>query len=341
MNRSRLHSLRNIAAVLLACAGFASCSQDELAEKDTSLPAGKYPLELTASIGEAVAAPATRGTAHGKWPYNTKFVLHYASSRQYPDEGNIIWSGTVLYICNIDANGTVNITDNWGYDVTPYWENSKETIYIYTGTDPLGYGDGWQSWTVETDQSDEGKLNESDYLVAYGAFAFRKDYTYTLPFRHLTSKITINLKQSDYLKAQDSDAVEVTLATKNEQWYIQGGFNGQPKEITMVGEGDKSRAQEIIPYKNPNQTDAGIYATYEAVLIPQQITGTGKTIQIKVGDAIYSYEIKCDKDKFSGGEEWIYDITVKENELEVSIDYKENIGWGTDGNTGSGEVELP
>lgn len=338
MNRNRLHSLRNIVAVLLACVGFASCSQDDLAEKDTSLPAGKYPLELTASIGEAIAAPATRGT----WPYNTKFPLHYARSRQYPDEGNINWSGTVPYICNIDTNGTVNITDARGDDVTLYWENSKETIYIYTGTDPLDYGNGGQSWTVETDQSDEGKLNESDYLVAYGAFAFRKDYTYTLPFRHLTSKITINLKQSDYLKEQDPDDVKVTLATNNEQWYIEGGFEGQPKEITMVGEGDKRRAQEIIPYKAPDPTAGDIYATYEAILIPQQITGTGKTIQIKVGDAIYNYEIKCDNGKFSGGEEWIYYITVKENELDVTVGgYNPSIDWGADGNTGSGEVELP
>lgn len=319
--------------------GFASCSQDELAEKDTSLPAGKYPLELTASIGEAIAAPATRGTAHGTWPYNTQLALHYVRSTQYPDEDNINWGS--WFICNIDANGTVNITDNWGYDVTPYWENSKETIYIYTGTYPLDYGNGWQSWTVETDQSDEGKLNESDYLVAYEAFAFQKDYTYTLRFRHLTSKITVNLKQSDYLKAQDPNSVKVTLGTKDEQWYIEGSFKGQPKEITMVGEGDKSRAQEIIPYKNPNNTDAGIYATYEAILIPQKITGTGKTIQIKVGDATYNYTIECPNGNFSGGEEWIYNITVKENELEVSIDYRENISWGTDGNTGNGEVELP
>lgn len=318
----------------------ASCSQDELAEKDTSLPAGKYPLELTASIGEAVATPATRGTAHDTWPYNTKFLLHYARSRQYPDEDNINWGGT-QYICNIDANGTVNITDAWGYDATPYWINSKETIYIYTGTDPLDYGDGGQSWTVETDQSDEGKLNESDYLVAYEAFAFQKDYTYMLHFRHLTSKITVNLKQSDYLKAQDPNSVKVTLNTKGEQWYIEGSFKGQPKEITMVGEGDKRRAQEIIPYKAPDPTAGDIYATYEAILIPQQITDTGKIIQIKVGDAIYNYTIVCPNEKFSGGENWIYNITVNENELDVAIDYNASIDWGADGETGSGEVELP
>ena len=394
MNRSRLHSLRNIAVALLACAGFASCSQDELAEKDTSLPAGKYPLELTASIGEAVAAPATRGTVHGQWPYNGNIVLHYARSRQYPDEDNINWGNR--FICNIDANGTVNITDgfydstpywensketiyiytgtnpldfgtgrsSWTveadqsdegtvnitdgfYDSTPYWENSKETIYIYTGTNPLDFGTGRSSWTVEADQSDEGKLNESDYLVAYEAFAFQKDYTYTLRFRHLTSKITVNLKQSDYLKAQDPDSVKVTLNTKKEQWYIEGSFKGEPKEIWLEAaaeeeEEELEQTEEITPYKNPNQTDAGIYATYEAVLIPQQITGTDKTIQVKVGDAIYNYEIKCDNGKFSGGENWIYNLTVKENKLDVSIDYTENIiGWGENDKTGSGEVELP
>lgn len=338
MNKNRKHRFRNVAAALLACVGFASCSQDELAEKDTSLPAGKYPLELTASIGEAVAAPATRGTVHGQWPYNGNIALHYFSSTQYPDEGNII-GGTMRYVCNIDANGTVKITSSMGFDMTPYWINSEETIYIYAGTYPLDYGSGSSSWTVEADQSDEGKLNKSDYLVAYEAFTFQKDNTYTLRFRHLTSKITVNLKQSDYLKAQDPDAVEVTLGTKNEQWYIQGGFSGQPKEITMVGEGDRSRAQKIIPYKNPNQTDAGIYATYEAVLIPQQITGTGKTIQVKVGNTTYSYEFKCDKGKFSGGEEWIYNITVKEKGLDVTVG--ESIGWDTDGATGSGNVELP
>lgn len=341
MNRNRLHSLRNIVAVLLACVGFASCSQDDLAEKDTSLPAGKYPLELTASIGEAIAAPATRGTAHGTWPYDTKFLLHYASSIEYPDEGNISWGSTWGHICNIDANGTVNITDMWGDDVTLYWKNSKETIYIYTGTDPLDYGTGRSSWTVKADQSDEGKLNKSDYLVAYGAFAFQKDYTHTLTFRHLTSKISVKLKQSEYLKAQDPDAVKVTLNTNGEQWYIEGSFKGQPKKITMVGEGNKRRAQEIIPYKNPDPTAGDIYATYEAILIPQQITGTGKTVQIKVGDAIYNYTIECPNDKFSGGEEWIYNITVKENKLDVTIDDTEKIGWGENDKTGSGEVELP
>ena len=326
-------------AVLLACVGFASCSQDDLAEKDTSLPAGKYPLELTASIGEAIAAPATRGTAHGTWPY--KGLLKIVSIDQ--DEDKINWNlVNENYYYSVSADGTVEL-----HNTERYWKKSDERLHIFAGARILGI-EGVR-WSVRPDQSNEADLNASDYLTAYGILNFHEK-EHTLEFRHLTSKITVNLKQSDYLKAQDPDDVKVTLATNNEQWYIEGSFKGEPKEIWLEAaeeeeeeEEELEQTEEIIPYtyKAPDPTAGDIYATYEAILIPQQITGTGKTIQVKVGDAIYNYEIKCDENKFSGGENWIYNITVKENELEVSIDYSESISWGTDGNTGSGEVELP
>lgn len=322
---------------LLACAGFASCTQDELAEKDTSLPAGKYPLELTASIGEAIAAPATRGTAHDTWPYSG--ALKIVSSIDQKDEDNINWNLGTRYDYNVYADGTVEL-----WDSEYYWEKSDEKLHIYAGARRMLDIEGFR-WSVRTDQSNEAYLNESDYLTAYGILSFHEK-EHTLEFRHLTSKITVNLKQSDYLKAQDPNSVKVTLNTKNEQWYIEGSFKGEPKEIWLEAaaeEEELEQTEEIIPYtyKAPDPTAGDIYATYEAILIPQQITGTGKTIQVKVGDAIYNYEIKCDENKFSGGKNWIYNITVKENELEVSIDYSESISWGTDGNTGSGEVELP
>ena len=323
-------------AVLLACVGFASCSQDDLAEKDTSLPAGKYPLELTASIGEAIAAPATRGTAHGTWPY--KGSLKIVSIDQ--DEDKINWNlVNENYYYSVSADGTVEL-----HNTERYWKKSDERLHIFAGARILGM-EGVR-WSVRPDQSNEADLNASDYLTAYGILNFHEK-EHTLEFRHLTSKITVNHKQSDYLKAQDPDSVKVTLNTKKEQWYIEGSFKGEPKEIWLEAaaeeeEEELEQTEEITPYKNPNQTDAGIYATYEAVLIPQQITGTDKTIQVKVGDAIYNYEIKCDNGKFSGGENWIYNLTVKENKLDVSIDYTENIiGWGENDKTGSGEVELP
>lgn len=328
---------------LMAALTLASCSQEELADngQDTSLPYGKYPLELTAAIGEAVATPATRGTVHGTWPDGYDYsYLRIASSIDYPEENKIDWYDYYLYSATyrIYEDGTM-VIDYYGTHDPIYWKRSDEKIYIYAYS-WANFPDERNTYPHEVyeDQREEFKFNESDYLFAYAALTFGGDNT--LNFRHLPAKVTINLMRSDYLDAQDLEDVEVMLATKGEQWYVEGNFIGtSPKEITLFEAKGLKQSKEIIPYKNPDQTDGGIYATYEAVVIPQTITGTGKTIQIKVGETTYAYTIECEKGKYSSGEEWIYNITVDAKGLNVSVG--ESIGWGMDGATGNGEVELP
>lgn len=341
MKRSILR--HKFALWLVVALALASCSQEELADngQGTLLPYRKYPLELTAAIGEAVATPATRGTTvHGTWPdgyyYN---YLQIASSIEYPEENEIDWMsymvGTVRTY-QIYADGTMVIDRYYTCDPI-YWRRTDEIIYIYAYSwkrtpDERNTSDPHE---VYEDQSEEDKLNDSDYLFAYAALTFHGDKT--LHFRHLTSKVTINIMRSDYLDKQDPEDVAVTLNSKGEQWYIQGNFKGtKPKEITLF-EAEGLKQSAIIPYKNPNPAE-GMYATYEAVVIPQTITGTGKTIQIKVGKTTYSYEVKCPKDKYTSGEEWIYNITVDAKGLNVKVE-EGNIGW-TPGNAGNGETEL-
>ena len=324
-----------MAALILA-----SCSQEELADKDTSLPYGKYPLELTAAIGEAVATPATRGTVHGTFPQSYMgSYLRVASSIDYPEENKIDWMSYMVgpgRAYQIYADGTMVIDRDY-INAPIYWRRTDETIYIYAyswGNIP----DERNTYPHEVyeDQRKESDLNFSDYLFAYEALTFGGDHT--LHFRHLTSKVTINLRPSEYLSAQAPEDVEVKLTGKDgEKWYIKGNFIGRkPKEIALF-EAEGLEQSEIIPYRNPNPTD-GMYATYEAVVIPQTITGTGKTIQIKVGKTTYSYEVKCPKDKYTSGEEWIYNITVGAKGLDVTVE-EGNIGWAP-GGSGNGETEL-
>lgn len=320
----------------------ASCSQEELAggEQGTLLPYGKYPLELTAAIGEAVATPATLGTVHGTFPqgYEDRY-LKVVSSIDYPDENKINWYDGVSSVATyyIDEVGTM-VWNFHGLRDNIYWRRSDEKIYVYAyshgntpderNTDPQG---------VNKNQSEEDDFNNSDYLFAYEALTFLGDHT--LHFRHLTSKVTINLRPSEYLSAQDPEDVEVKLTGKDGgKWYIQGNFIGRDPDKVTLFEAEGLKQSEIIPYKNLTPTD-GMYATYEAVVIPQTIKDTGKTIQIKVGETTYSYEVKCPKDKYTSGEEWIYNITVGAKGLDVTVE-EENIGWGK-GDTGSGSVALP
>lgn len=339
MKRSILR--HKFALWLVVALALASCSQEEFADsgQGTLLPYGKYPLELTAAIGEAVATPATRGTVHGTFPdgyFNS--YLRVASSIDYPEENEIDWMSYMVgpdRTYQIYADGTMVIDRYYTHDPI-YWRRTDEIIYIYA-----------YSWSnipderntspheVNDDQSEEKKFNNSDYLFAYEALTFHGSHM--LHFRHLTSKVTINIMQSEYLRAQDPDKVKVTLTSKGEQWYIQGNFKGtKPKEITLF-EAEGLAQSEIIPYKNPTPTE-GMYATYEAVVIPQTITGTGKTIEIKVGETTYSYEVKCSKGQYTSGEEWIYNITVNAKGLDVTVE-EGNIGWAP-GGSGNGETEL-
>ena len=331
----------NFALWLVVALVLASCSQEEFADngQGTLLPYGKYPLELTATIGKAVATPATRGTiAHGTFPdYGFSALYRVASSIDYPEENEIDWYYGRLHSSTYEINEDGTVEPDPDFYRPFYWRRTDEKIYIYAYS-WANIPDERNTYphTVSDDQREEKKFNFSDYLFAYEALTFYGSHT--LHFRHLTSKVTINLMRSDYLDEQDPDDVSVTLDTKGEQWYVEGNFKGtKPKEIALF-EAEGLKQSAIIPYKNPNPAD-GVYATYEAVVIPQTITGTDKTIQIKVGETTYSYTVECSKGQYTSGEEWIYNITVDAKGLDVTVG--ESISWGTGGASGSGSVELP
>ena len=106
MKRSILR--HNFALWLVVALALASCPQEEFAGggQGTWLPYGKYPLELTAVIGEAVATPATRGTiAHGSFPdYGFSALYRVASSIDYPKENEIDWYYGRLHSSTYEIN---------------------------------------------------------------------------------------------------------------------------------------------------------------------------------------------------------------------------------------------
>ena len=107
--------------------------------------------------------------------------------------------------------------------------------------------------------------------------------------------------------------------------YITSSFIFQEVEcITILS----------IPYESSSR------ATYEALVIPLS-ESDNPSIVINVDGAEYSYKIPREGHAsiFTGGYQYTFNITVKEEGLDVSVG--ENIVWGTDGEIGSGTVELP
>lgn len=339
MNRNRLHSLRNIAAALLACAGFVSCTQDELTEQGTPLPIGQYPLELTAGGLQAVATPpqpTTRGTMDGDWDGVTKVKVR------------------------------VNDKDEKEYKVEAYGDNKTALL---TPEVPLGNDDELFWWTSTGEQKtvtawapyeyvlfewfDLPTKWEKNHFATYDIIGVRKDIQFTdksLEFRHLMAKVVINLRKTEYL--ENAEKVDVQLLNHYKAVRLEISSNQ-----LQVYYNSSDALLNITPYLLPAETYEKVdfgneqwekpFASYMALAYPRN-SANPNVLQIEVDGTIYpvtkdilGQSGMLGQVKYTAGQTTTFNITVKENELDVTVDYSESISWDTDGATGSGEVELP
>lgn len=330
MNKMK-HILLFLPVVML----LAACTQDELTDngQGTPLPE-RIPLQLTASIGEAVATPATRATTvDGQWPDKEDNIVYVQIAK---NEAEL--DGVEVLKYTVDANG--NLTPPSDVEII-YWENTTQTFYIRAWY-PGGRTD-WNDtpkediqWTAGIDQSTEADLAKDDFLYAYQTLTFSTQ-PHKLDFKHLMSKITINLVSSDYLMQYAPEKVSVSLSYADlvaPPWYYIGNFSGNGSGLELGYASGKLR-HSITPLtlSVPNM---GYYASYKAIVIPQGLNN--KTIEVEVGNAQYKWSMNLPIEMKSG-HEYTFNITVGAKGLQVQIDT--SIGWGADGANGSGSVTLP
>ena len=65
---------------------------------------------------------------------------------------------------------------------------------------------------------------------------------------------------------------------------------------------------------------------------------SGKYIEVKVGSAVYRWDLSIPDLRFYSGSHYTYDITIKAAGLDVQV--AQSTTW-TDGNDGEGSVALP
>lgn len=311
-------------ALLLTGGLLSSCTQDELADNQGEpLPPGQYPLELTAGGLQAVATPAqtsTRGTVDGDWDDVQSVMV------QDGEKASKAYNVTVK---EDKKTATLSCKDPFWWtstgeskDVRAWYSPNKE---MYQKKMPTT-GD---SWTVATGQSVE-TFKSDDFLYAYKKLNFN-DNNKSLEFNHLLSKIIINIEETTYLGKFKPEEISVSL----EDFSIEGLFENKDNLLTLVENPDKDK-QIVTPFR---LTDNAYAASFEALVIPQDIRNTERYIKVKVGEAVYSWKITDETiSAFSGGHLYTYNVKVNEQGLDVTVE-EESIGWNT-GKTGNGEVEV-
>lgn len=338
MNRLRfLKTAHVLAAALL----LASCSQDELTEQGTPLPVGQYPLELTAGGLQAVATPpqpATRGTMDGDWDGVERVTVMVNNEEEKTKEYKVEASEdkkTALLTPEVPLKNDDDL----------FWWTSTGERKTVTAWAPYEYV-LYKGFELPT------KWKKEDFAT-YDIIGVRKDIQFTddpksLEFRHLMAKVVINLRRTDYL--EKAEKVDVQLLNMYKKGRL--GISINQLEVSNLPSGGSSN---ITPYLLPAETYEEVdfgnghcekpFASYTALVVPVNLANTN-VLQIAVDGTQYLVT----KDalgqggmlgsvKYTAGQTTTINLTVKKNELDVPV--SESIGWGTDGATGSGEVELP
>lgn len=354
-----LQTAFTLTAALLLLAG---CTQDELADKQGELlPEGKYPLTFTASIdGEAVAAtPQTRASVDGSF-----------NDVDYIAVG--IWDGTMEYFryMTFKKDGK---NAAWEYNSKidesakkPYWQSTTNDTQVrawYFNQNDNGkyYDDKYKnreypdygsfSWKVADGQNGVGYTN-SDFLYAFDVLKFGKNPK-TLHFFHQTAKVVVHIIAGDQTPADITGGkISMTIGDSDNKIYLQGKW----ERPGSYWDGDNSK---ILGNWNTRNNDQGTItpkelgpkditvngksiktlASYEALAIPQKISADNRLFKIEInGYSPFYYTVPAEGIEWKSGTEYTYYITIKGSSLSVTT--SESIGWGTDGVSGSGSVEI-
>lgn len=200
MNRIKLYKLRNFAAVVLLSLGLASCSQEEPAGHGETLPDGKYPLSLTATV----ASPQSRAGGKDYWDGGEKIAVNIGD-----------YTGTYI----IQANG--NTTSDTPY----YWQNTTPaTVSAW-----FPYAEGEQTYDI-SDQSDGYAGFDFLYAQNEGSYAA----SVQLSFHHQIAKVSYTLVKGSGITDAELATAKVILMGKKSVTVCDGMImsTSQTGEIT-------------------------------------------------------------------------------------------------------------
>lgn len=201
-----------MAAPLLLCMGFASCSQDDMQQTGgTPLPDGKYPLQVSATVG----APQSRSVGKDSW----------------------VGDGGELFAVRIGPDGPVAkyvITDVEGRTVPVsgrlYWNNTNKATVS-----------AWFPYDAQTnvdiyDQSTG--FAQFDYLAATA-----EGQSYTAPvalqFTHKMAKVRCILKPGKGVTETDLKTATVKFAGHTSATFTEGTLTGSGSGwITPASDGE-------------------------------------------------------------------------------------------------------
>ena len=192
--------------------------------------------------------------------------------------------------------------------VEMHWAGSEGNITVKAATFSLAKASA--SLRAQTNQSTAEAIKSSDHLKYYSTTVSpSSDGTISIPLDHVMSKLEVKVTLRNQYGGSDSNPISSAI--------VSGSATSATYTIT---EGLKwsnlSAASDITPCLSAYNSTNRI-ATYEAILIPQNIATNTFGVKVMIGDKSYTWK-SANPITLEGGKKYTLDLTLGKNELTLN-----------------------
>lgn len=310
-----------IYAAVLAASGllFGACNDDPASgAQGGPLPAGDYPLALTAAV--VPASSAIPATADDAWTGGEQVAVEAS--------GN----ATVVKTYTAAADGRLSATD-------PLWWSStdeQKTLRAWYCGDGSSAADGANAatvpavWSTAADQSGAEGYPASDLLFAPAVTASFGNTPVPLRFYHQTAKVVVQIKNAEYV----TDAAQIrSVRIGDGNLALSGSYEAPTAAGATAGVWTPGSADAEIAPRRLTTAPAGYVAVYEALVIPQSMDGE-RLVAVETAAGTMYYTPVAGDAQLGAGKVHSYIITVRADRLDVEV-----VRGGEWNDGGSEEVE--
>lgn len=296
------------------------------ARKETEVikyEAGKATTLILNIEKSGIAVSATVAGWDTKLPIELQSILSFEVKN--PASSGFI-DGDKITIYKVDGAGKVeDSNDSYIYNnsaitsPTPWYRDDftiGDKIHaVFPNTPAVANGSNTMNWS-----SNGGNAHDKDVLVATDGIVKDNDTEVSLDFKHVLSKITVNLIAGDGFAKDELTNGTVTLNNLVKEGTINIADGTTTAGSTAVGEVSTTK----LPTPN-TVTGKDVAASYEAFIMPQTFTVSSKKTLITVTLNGKDYEAELKETKvFVGGKNDVYNITLSKTGLTFSATVS---GW--------------
>lgn len=203
-------------------------------------------------------------------------------------------------------NGTITAITPWYRND---FSNGDKISAVYPNNKVVSNGNTSFNWTAAG-----GNSHTDDVLVSTNGIIKNDDAEVALEFKHVLSKVTVNVCAGEGFTTGELQGCPVALNDLVKEGTVNVA-TGKATANASTG----ANTGDIIPSKlgTPNKVNGKtVAASYEAFILPQTVTVTGKCTLVTVTLNGYTYDAEITSSvTFEGGKEYTYNITLAKTGL--------------------------